>query len=104
MTFKLETATKYDNKLKYIMKNNFQSVLNKIAEIENILESGLWLEQDIKKQYKIGKLNNKQRNLWKCKYIYKWRLVFAVDDNIITLIDLDRRDTIYNFLRMFFNF
>jgi mRNA-degrading endonuclease YafQ of YafQ-DinJ toxin-antitoxin module len=37
------------------------------------------------------------KNLWKCKYIYDWRLIFAVDENIITLIDLDRRDTIYRF-------
>ena len=103
MAFKLLKSPKYKRKIKYFIKNNFQELLNKIAEIESILGSGLWLEQDIKKQYKIKKMSGYE-NYWKCKYIYKWRLVFAVDDNIITLIDLDRRDTIYNFLRMFFNF
>jgi hypothetical protein len=42
-------------------------------------------------------LNDEYGNLWKCKYIYGWRLVFRVVGDTIRLIDLDRRDTIYRF-------
>jgi len=94
MMFNLEFAPKYLKKSRYLVKNNFLNILNKAIQIEDILEDGSWLQPDIKKKYKIEKLTNYE-NFWKCKYIYGWRLIFAVDENIITLIDLDRRNTIY---------
>jgi mRNA-degrading endonuclease RelE of RelBE toxin-antitoxin system len=97
MTFNLERASKYEKQLKYIIKNNFQNILNKVLQIEEILENGSWLLPNMKAEYKIEKLTN-YNNFWKCKYIYNWRLIFAVDENIITLIDLDRRNTIYKLL------
>ena len=71
MVFDFKRTTKYENRLKYFMSNNFQNILKKVAEIENVLESGSWLSSEIKKQYKIEKLYDEQGNLWKCKYIYK---------------------------------
>jgi len=98
MMFNLEFTTKYLKKSRYLAKKNFIDILNKVLKIEEILEDGSWLQPDIKTQYKIERLYDNQGNLWKCKYIYNWRLVFRVVDNTIRLIDLDRRSTIYKLL------
>ena len=99
MVFNIEKEPKYEKSIKYIIRNGFHNILNKVQQIEETLENGSWLQKDVKNQYKIERLYDNQGNLWKCKYIHNWRLVFRVVDNTIRLIDLDRRDSIYtNFL------
>jgi len=97
MVFDIERTLKYRKQLTYLLKNGFQDILIKTRQIEQVLENGSWLQPDIKSQYKIEKLTG-FKDYWKCKYIYGWRLVFVVNGNTITLIDLDRRNTIYKFL------
>ena len=94
--FNLEFTPKYLKKSRYLVKKNLTDILEKVLKIEDILEDGSWLQFDVKKHYKTEKLYYDQGNLWKCKYIYGWRLIFAVDENIITLTNLDKRDTIYS--------
>ena len=98
MVFNFIKMPKYIKQLIYLRKNSFNNILHKVQKIEEILEDGSWLQPDIKTQYKIEILYDNQGNLWKCKYIYNWRLVFRVVDNTIRLIDLDRRSTIYKLL------
>ena len=97
MMFNLIRLPKYLKQLAYIRRINLTTILNKVQKIEEILENGSWLLPNTKSQYKIEKLTGYE-NFWKCKYIYNWRLIFAVDGDIITLIDLDRRDAIYKLL------
>ncbi|MCL2040242.1 MAG: hypothetical protein FWG85_07420 [Bacteroidetes bacterium] len=92
--FNLEFAPKYLKNSRYLVKKKLINVLEKVIQVEDILEDGSWLQPNIKSQYKIEKFIG-YKNIWKCKYIYGWRIIFVVDNNIITLIDLDRRDTIY---------
>ena len=101
MVFELERAVKYRKALKFLANNGFYSILSKAQQIEEVLENGSWLQPKIKSQFKIEKLTG-YKNYWKCKYIHSWRLVFTVDENIITIIDLDRRNTIYNHLNLIF--
>ena len=96
MVFNFIKMPKYIKQLIYLRKNGFHDIVNKVQQIEEILEDGSWLHPDIKKRYKIERLYDSQGNLWKCKYIYNWRVVFRVVDDTIRLIDLDRRGTIYN--------
>ena len=96
MVFNLAKSSKYIKQIKYLMRNDFYKILLEVQKIEEILEDGSWLQPDIKSQYKIERLYDQQGNLWKCKYIYDWRVVFRVAGETIRLIDLDKRDTIYS--------
>jgi hypothetical protein len=40
MAFNLERASKYHNQLIYLRKNGFQNILNKVEQVENVLEDG----------------------------------------------------------------
>jgi len=80
MMFNLEFTPQYLKKSRYLVKKNLMNILEKVLKIEDILEDGSWLQSDVKNQYKIERLNYNQGNIWKCKYIYGWRLIFAVDE------------------------
>jgi mRNA-degrading endonuclease RelE of RelBE toxin-antitoxin system len=63
MMFNLEFTKKYDKQTKYLARNNFLNILDKVIQIEDVLENGSWLQPEIKKQFKIERLYDEYGNL-----------------------------------------
>jgi len=49
--FLLNFDKKYIKSLVFLRKYNFHNVLNKVQQIEEILENGSWLQPNVKNQF-----------------------------------------------------